>query len=231
MDKEQAKKKIEELGERYEKLSGAEIRAQKEEKTKQVFIRPLFEALGWNFENGDEVSPEETITGMRADYEFRINGITRFYLEAKPLKADLDKEEYAKQAIRYSWNKGVTWAVLTDFESIKVFNAKAESKLLQDKLVFEISYTEYQSDFDRLWLLSKESFKSDALDKYAEKYGKKVKKLTVNEKLYSDLKKAREILTKSFKIWNQQLDQEMLEEGVQRILDRLVFIRVLEDKG
>lgn len=231
MNKEQAKEKIQKLVERYEKLSDADVKTQKEEKTKQLFIRPLLEALGWDFENGEEVSPEETITGKRADYEFRVNGITKFYLEAKPLRADLDKEEYAKQAIRYSWNKGVIWAVLTDFENIKIFNARAESKLLQDKLVFEISCKEYLSDFDRLWLLSKESFTSDELDKYAEKYGKKVKKLTVNEKLYSDLKKAREILTRSFRIWNQKVDQETLEEGVQRILDRLVFIRVLEDRG
>ncbi|MBI5729358.1 MAG: N-6 DNA methylase [Candidatus Magasanikbacteria bacterium] len=232
MDKELAKDKIKKLVEKYHILTEAERNKYNEEQTKNYFIRPLFEALGWNFSDSKEVSMEEAVLGKRADYEFRIHGIPKFYAEAKPIRADLDLEQYARQAINYAWNKGANWAVLTDFESIKIFNALAHSKLLADKLVFEIPVTEYESDFDRLWLLSKESFSVGALDTYAEKYGKKIKRLMVNEKLFGDLKEARETLTASFKMWNEgKVDAETLEEGVQRILDRLVFIRVLEDRG
>lgn len=185
--------------------------------------------MGWDFE--EEVWSEIDVIKKRVDYSFRINGIDKFFIEAKPLKADLDNEIYIKQAINYSWNKGVTWAVLTDFESIKIFNAQSESKSLLDKLVFELPCSEYLIDFERLWLLSKESFKQNGLDEYATKHGKKLKKLTVNDKLYDDLKKAREILTLSMSRWNEKVDKETIEEGVQRILDRLVFMRVLEDKG
>lgn len=233
MNSRQAKEKIKELVNKYQNVvNSGQLKFYSEEETKLGFILPLFEMLGWNTKDKNKVSAEEHMKSRgRVDFGFYLNGIVKFYLEAKPFKADLDKEEYAKQAIRYSWHKGVTWAVLTDFESIKVFNAMAGSKLLQDKLVFEISCKEYLDDFDRLWLLSRESFENNSLDKYAEKYGKKIKKLTVNEKLYNDLKIAREILTKSLGDWNKEVDQETLEEGVQRILDRLVFIRVLEDKG
>jgi hypothetical protein len=67
------------------------------------------------------------ISKKRVDYSFRINGIPKFFLEAKSLKEDLDgfrvvngkKVTYVEQAINYAWHKGCTWAVLTDFESVK----------------------------------------------------------------------------------------------------------------
>ncbi len=219
--------------EKYEKIkSSGKLKSYTEEETKKDLILPLLEALGWNVFDRNEVSAEEHMKSRgRVDFGFYINGITKFYLEAKPFKADLDKEEYAKQAIRYSWLKGINYAVLTDFESIKVFNALADSKNLLDKLIFELSCEEFLMDFELLWLLSKESFENNLLDKYAEKHGKKKKKLTVDKKLFDDLKEARRILTDAFPRWNKNLPPEILEEGVQRILDRLVFIRVLEDRG
>jgi len=228
MIKKQAKDKITKLISRYKELSPSDIKQYNEQQTKDHFIRPFFEALGWDFE--EDVWSEIEVHGKRADYAFKLNGIPRFYVEAKPLKADLDDQKFANQAINYAWNKGVNWAVLTDFESLKLYNALAETKRLFDKLVFEISYDQFLADFDRLWLLSKESFNNNALDEYAIKHAKKLKKLTVNEKLFKDLTKAREMLTRSMERWNKGLDQEILEEGVQKILDRLVFIRVLEDR-
>lgn len=228
MDKQQIKEKIKELITRYEKLSDSEIRKYNEQQTKDHFIRPLFEALGWNFQ--DDVWSETDVHGKRVDYAFLIGGITKFFIEAKSLKTDLDLETHAKQAINYAWNKGVNWAVLTDFESVKVFNAMADSRNLLDKLVFEISHKDFISDFERLGMLSKESFQKNVLEEYAVKHGKKLKKLTVDEKLYNDLREARKELTEGFSVWNKGIDKEVLEEGVQRIIERLMFIRVLEDK-
>jgi type I restriction-modification system DNA methylase subunit len=240
MNKEQAKENISELVKKYQRIAEAgKIKSYNEAQTRNEFIEPLFAFLGWdmrNTRNDNEVTTEEAISGSRVDLAFRINGISKFFLEAKSLKSDLNIESYARQAINYSWNKGVNWAALTDFEGIKIFNVNAKSKSLRDKMVFEISYDEYMQDFERLWLLSKESFEKNALDVYAEKHGKKSKSLAVNDKLFDDLKQAREILTKSFNAWkgywnkNKDIDQETLDEGVQRILDRLVFIRVLEDR-
>ncbi len=230
----EVRKNISKLVEKYNKFQAEnKLKGLNEAQTINQFIEPLFSYLGWdihNILNENEVTPEETISKGRVDRAFRINGIPKFFLEAKSIKADLDIESYARQAINYSWNKGVAYAVLTDFESIKVFNAQAQSRLLSDKLIFEIQYSDYLSDFERLWLLSKKSFEKNALDRYAEKYGKKIKKQTVNEKLFEDMKKARQILTESFRRWNKKVDQETLDEGVQRILDRLIFIRVLEDR-
>ena len=133
----EAKEKIKQLVKKYQKEKDSnKLKSYSEEETKIGFILPLFSALGWDITDKSEVSAEEHMKSQgRVDFGFYINNIVKFYLEAKPFKADLDKDEYAKQAIRYSWHKGITYAILTDFESIKVFNAMADSRDLLDKLI------------------------------------------------------------------------------------------------
>ena len=224
--------KIEELVRTYQMLKeSGKIESYNEEETKKDFILPLFEALGWEVYSKKEVSAEEHQSGGRVDYGFMLNGRVKFYLEAKALKADLNRSEFAKQAIRYSWNKGITWAILTDFESLKVFNAQVVSENLANKLFFEIRWDTYIDQIDQLNLLSKRAFTEDLLDKQAEKWGKKLPRISVTSSLYKDLNYCREVLTSKLGQQNPKVDQELLDEGVQKLLDRLLFIRVAEDRG
>src|SRR3990167_4691467 len=181
MNEDETKAKIKVLVDKYESAkSTTGLRNYSEEDTIKDFVLPLFNILGWDTFERKEVSAQEHIKGSgRPDYTFKINGITQFYLEAKKLSADLDDEKFAFQAINYSWNKGVTYAVLIDFEAIKVFNAQRIDKInLMDKLVFEIPYTKYIEEFDTLWHLSKPAFKDKKLDYLAEKFGKKEKSIS-----------------------------------------------------
>ena len=156
MDKEAIKEKINKLVEKYETIKkDGKLKSYSEEDTIQGFVLPLFEILGWDIRDKEEVSSQDHIKGSgRPDHTLKINGITQFYLESKKLSVDLDEEIFAKQVINYSWNTGVTYAVLTDFEGIKVFNAQRIDKTdLMDKLVFELPYDKYVLDFETLWLL------------------------------------------------------------------------------
>src|SRR3990167_8853451 len=233
MDKIQSKQNITKLIEKYQRLAeSGKIKDFNEAQTVNEFILPLFSFLGWDIHNinADEVTPEETISRGRVDWAFRIDGIPKFFLEAKAMKVDLDVAKWAEQSINYAWNKGCTWAVLTDFEVVKVFNADVSTKNLKESLFFEIPVSEYLTRFDQLWLLSKEAFKEGLLDKEAEKWGKKVKRTPVGERLFQDMMEWRMLLTKGFHKANT-LTPDELDEGVQRVLDRLVFIRVTEDRG
>jgi len=238
MDKEKPKQQIGELIEKYNGVEEKRFRGYTEEETKKDFILPLFEALGWNVYNkpkrNDDVSAEETISKKRVDYGFRINGVPKFFLEAKALKADLNNLEFIKQAINYSWHKGCTWAVLTNFKEIGIYNAEwKEVNPLQTHLK-TIPCQEFSDRFDDLWLLSKESFEQGLLDKEAERWGKKSKKMPVDKQLLSDFTRFRELLSKNIMKFerNRKLieNEEELDESVQRILDRLIFIRNCVDR-
>lgn len=234
MTKQEAKQQIAKLIEKYQHLVDTrKVKSYNEAQTRNEFIEPLFEFLGWdmrNLENPNEVTTEETVSKGRVDLAFRLNHIPVMFLEAKALKVDLDEWKWAEQAINYSWNKSVTWAILSDFEGIKVFNAEIPPKSLSQNLFFELKWHEYLDRFDQLWLLSKESFEEKKLAEQAEKWGKLTKRKQVGEKLFEDLTTWRALLTKDFKKNNSNIDDDALDEGVQKVLDRLIFIRTAEDR-
>jgi type I restriction-modification system DNA methylase subunit len=231
-----AKEQVKALVARYEaETSSGKTKKYTEEDVKKGFILPLFEALGWDIAYRDEVSSEEHIKSSgRVDYGFYLNDRAQFYLEAKSFKAQIHEELHARQAIRYSWNKGVTWAVLTNFERILIFNTQDIKASLASKLLFDIPYNQYIERFDQLSLLSKQSLEEGLLDKYAEEHGKKLQRIPISSLLYNDLNECREMLTKSLAAWNKERigsNKQLLDEGVQKLLDRLIFLRVAEDRG
>ncbi len=232
MDKE-AVEKLQLLVNRYQaEVDAGKVKKYTEEEVKKGFLLPLFDILGWNTVERSEVSAEEHIKSSgRVDYGFYLNGWPKFYLEAKSPKANIHDEQWARQAVRYAWNKGVTWAVLTNFDRLLVFNAQDIKSSLANKSLFDISYTEYISEFERLWLLSKKSFTANTLDTYAEKIGKKFQRMPISSLLYKDLDECRNLLTDALSTWNAKVESDLLDEGVQKLLDRLIFIRVAEDRG
>ena len=233
MNREEAKKAIQVLIEKYNKVVLEERESRyKEEETKKDFIIPLFRVLGWDVENSAEVTAEEKVSKKRVDYGFRISGIPKFFLEAKSFKEDLDNRKFIDQAINYAWHKGCTWAVLTNFESVKIFNAEIKTDHPWQSQLKIIHCRDFLDRFDDLWLLSRESFEQGLIDKEAEKWGKKTKKTSVDKQLLADFTKFRELLSKDITRLNQNsnLTEEELDEAIQRILDRLIFIRNCEDK-
>lgn len=230
--KTEAQKKITQLVAKYEdeKLKN-HLQEYTEAETKTGFIEPLFQALGWDTQNRNEVGLETTLSNGRVDYSFKLHGHIKLFVEAKPIRADLNKPEYAQQAVGYAWHKGVVWTVLTDFEGIKVFNAEWKSKDINQNLFFELKYDEFLTKFEQLWLLSKDAVEAGLLDAEAEKWGKKIKRQPISQQILSDFLEARKKL--SFNITGQKgnkLDELELDEAVQRILDRFIFIRTCEDR-
>jgi hypothetical protein len=236
MDEKAVKQEIQKLVNKFERIKeDGKYKKYNEENTKKDFILPLFRILGWNVEDSDEVKAEERVSKKRVDYAFRLHGVPKFYLECKPFREYISEPKYAKQAIEYAWNKSVTWAVLCNFEGIRVFNAewKWDDKQPMRNQFLDLRYNEYtNSCFKYLTWLSRESFEQGILDKQATILGKKAKKLPISKQLLADFTEYRKILSKNILKNNQkmELSQDELDEIVQRILDRIIFIRTCEDK-
>lgn len=88
--KEEAKQRVSRLVEKFQRIMDeGKLKGYSEERTKNEFIEPLFEALGWDMRNekiDDEVIKEQRVLRGRADYAFRLNGVIRFFVEAKGAK-------------------------------------------------------------------------------------------------------------------------------------------------
>ena len=134
----------------------------------------------------------------------------------------------------YSYAKGVPWAVLTNFAQTVVLYTEAKEPDPSRCKFIELSASEYVSEFDRLRLLSRLAISGNELDSKAEKFGRKPKKQPIDKQLLKDLNAFRLDLAKDIRYRNGDKFREAddaLEETVQRILDRLIFIRVAEDRG
>lgn len=224
MTKEEAKKKITELVEKYKRLDEKEIKSYNEANTRRNFIELLFAELGWSVYDRKEVSEEERASKGRVDYAFKLNGISQFYLEAKALKENLNKEEYIQQAVEYAYNKGVTWAILSNFESTHVYAAQT------NKLCLNLQAANYVEGFDDLWLLSRESFEANLIAEWGVRYGHLPEKQRIEDRLFQQLKQWRDALFKQIHHYNRQLTHSEINEVIQRFFNRLIFIRNCEDR-
>ena len=224
MKKEEAEKKITELVEKYKTLDEKEIKSYNEANTRRNFIELLFAELGWSVYDKKEVSEEERASKGRVDYAFKLNGISQFYLEAKALKENLNKEEYIQQAVEYAYNKGVTWAILSNFESTHVYVAQT------NKLCLNLQAANYVERFDDLWLLSRESFEANVIAEWGVRYGHLPGKQRIEDRLFQQLKQWRDALFKQIHHYNKQLTHSEINEVIQRFFNRLIFIRNCEDR-
>ncbi len=93
------------------KLTGS-LPQQSEEATKQGFILPVFQKLGWNPFDVQEVYPEFSVQNGRVDYSLRINNHNKVFVEVKRLGEDLDRHQ--EQLLQYAFKHGVKLAILTN---------------------------------------------------------------------------------------------------------------------
>src|SRR5215211_3632502 len=221
---------IESLVKSFKSMPASQRKGMNEMQTRLGYILPLFRALGWDTSNINEVSPEEKVSRGWVDFSFRIGNVPRYFLETKRVNEDLNDPKWIKQAIDYAWTKSVTWALLSDFEGLRVFNAEWKESNPFSAQFFELTMDSYLTDFERLWWLSKQETISRRLDIEAEKVGKKIKRLPVSQNLFDDLKRWRENLFKNYKAFNLGYSAAQIDEAVLRLLNRLIFIRTAEDR-
>ena len=123
------------------------------------------------------------------------------------------------------------WAILTNFEVIKVFNAEWDEPDVERSLIFEINYKDFLQD-EKLWWLSKESMEKGELDQYAQENFKKPKREPVDKQLANDLVRWRTALFSDLSQWNRDknLGEKNIAKAVQQLLDSFIFIRTTEDR-
>jgi len=216
-------------------------------------------ALGWDVNHERQTNPYEQEVKVergvvmsagrkRADYAFLAPNFhdVLFYVEAKKPKAELDNSLYYFQTIRYGWNGRTPLSVLTDFEQFRVLDCRYKPDLdtALHRAVKKFHYADYfdpEKFAELYYLFSREAARGGLLEKYAAALPKPSGKAhqrtlfgggfkSIDESFLADLDGYREELAQSFAKENPLLDSYELTEVTQRTLDRLVFMRFLEDK-
>ena len=159
------------------------------------FIRPLFEALGWDF----QTEVKETLESTAADMAFKIEGVTRFYLKVFPFGTSIEaSRNEIENLTSLAYNKGVTWAIATNFNQLRVYNSEAPGTTLASMQHHSFDdQSEYITKFENLGDLTKKQFSLNVLDSEAEYFGKKPKRIPIDKLLLDDLILFRKNLIKN----------------------------------
>ena len=219
-----------------------------ETQLRRDFLDPFFAALGWDVHNEKgyaeayrEVIHEDAIKvgghTKAPDYCFRAGGGVRsFFVEAKKPSVDLRHAiGPAYQLRRYAWSAKLPISILTDFEEFAVYDCRIRpektDKAGNARIIYH-KYTDYIECWDQLvGLFSPEAIRQGALDKYVA--SKKIKKGTaeVDDAFLGEIESWRTSLARNIAIRNEGISQRNLNFAVQRTIDRIVFLRICEDRG
>lgn len=234
--------------------------AYQEAEVRKDYIDKFLIALGWDVNHDRQRNPFEQDVKVergvfvgaaqkRADYALYVPPNyrdVRLFIEAKKPYGDLASADTYFQVVRYGWNSQTPIAVVTNFAELHILDCRykpdIESSL--ERVVRKFHYSQYgdpQVFAEIYYLLSREAVGSGSIEKYAASLpalsGKarqrrlfKPGHQSIDESLVAELGTHRESLARMFKKHNPELDGSELTEITQRVLDRLVFIRFLEDK-
>jgi type I restriction-modification system DNA methylase subunit/predicted type IV restriction endonuclease len=218
-----------------------------ETQIRREFIDPFFEELGWDIANTQgyaeaykDVVHEDSIKVGKAtkapDYGFRIGGVRKFFLEAKKPSVNIKVDTHpAYQLRRYAWSAKLPLSILTDFEELAVYDCRTKP-LKTDKSshsrIFYMTYKEYAERWEGIKdIFSREAILKGSFDKYVE--SKKAKRGTteVDAAFLQEIERWRELLARNIALRNPDLSQRELNFAVQCTIDRIIFLRICEDRS
>jgi adenine-specific DNA-methyltransferase len=230
-----------------------------EAEARKDFIDKFFIALGWDVNHNVQTNPYQqevkvertggVSSQRRADYALYLAPNfrdVRLYVEAKKPFGEIATPDNYFQATRYGYGSKNPLVVITDFRRLHILDCRfrPDIETAIHRVVARYHYEEYgdKEVFAKIyWLLSHEAVAAGSIESYSKDLprprGKAVQRglfpgayKPVDESLLEELDSYRETLARTFKARNPLLDSETLTEITQRTLDRLVFLRFLEDK-
>jgi hypothetical protein len=228
---------------------------------REDFLNPFFRSLGWDVGNAKglihterevDIEVRTALSGRqtRADYVFRVARVERFTCEAKK-PAETLHAGHIYQAKRDAFARGIPLAVLSDFEDLNIYIVGARPRLSEPNVgeYKKLNFRQYLGAARELWdLLAYEHVAAGAIDKVIDSLPKRALKVrgrqgylikpdrtkSLDADFLNFLDEARRALGSDLLKYNDRddlLTGHRLNEAAQRIIDRLVFLRICEDRG
>ncbi len=218
-----------------------------ETQLRREFLDPFFEVLGWDVGNKQgyaeaykNVIHEDAIKVGGAtkapDYCFRIGGTRKFFLEAKKPSVDIKGDTHpAYQLRRYAWSAKLPLSILTDFEEFAVYDCRIRPTQADRAAVARIFYIDY-SEYINRWeeidsVYSHDSVLKGSFDNYVESNKKKRGTSEIDSSFLEEIESWRNKLARNLALRNPSLSQRELNFAVGRTIDRIIFLRICEDRG
>ena len=214
------------------------------------FLDQFLVALGWDVFNNKqapqylrEVVHEDTveiensgeILTKKPDYALRLGTERKFFVEAKrPSVPIITSSTSAFQVRRYGWNARLPISVLSNFDKLVIYDCRVRPQAQDDARIARLTvydYTEYVAKFDEIYAqLSREAVYSGLFDRQFNIEEERAGVEPFDEYFLSQIQVWREQLAQDIIQQNPALTQVELNFLVQRLLNRIIFLRICEDR-
>lgn len=242
--------KLEQLIEKYE-VNRVYYRTDKYNETllRSDFLNPLFEAFGWDIKNsaGRSVNEREVLleeplkSGVaehtkKPDYTFRLYAERKFFLEAKKPSVDiLSNPEPAKQVRRYGFTAGLKISVLSNFEYLLIYDTTipvTHNDQPTKALIKKYHYSEYAEYFEEInLLLGQYAVYSGYFDEEWKDLSNKTDTTPIDSMFLLQINEWRLALGSEILDTEQDMDTITLNDCVQSYINKILFLRVCEDRN
>jgi len=220
-------------------LNETEVRVQ--------FVDPFFEALGWDIHNKQhyaetykdvihEYSLRTAAHSEAPDYCFQVGGTRKFYVEAKRPGVHVGSDPAPAYQLRsYAWTSKLPLSLLTNFAEFAVYDCRILPRPSDKPSVARIdliTFDQYLGRWDDIVSrFSREAVYKGSFDRYIE--SSKLKKGTaeVDDSFLAEIESWRKELASNIAVRNPSLTQREVNFAVQRTIDRIIFLRICEDRG
>lgn len=160
-----------------------------EEATKNSFIMPFIEALGYDIYDPHEVFPEFTadipvLKNDKVDYAIMTNNEPIILIECKCCHENLDNIKHTAQLHKYYQNTAARFGILTNGIVYRFYTDIDKNHVMDIKPFFEFNMLKFSdSDINELKKFSKANFDPNALNDVAQNllYTKEIKRLMTEQ--------------------------------------------------
>jgi type I restriction-modification system DNA methylase subunit len=226
-------------------ISDLRSSAYNETQLRREFLDPFFEALGWDVNNRLHYSetykdvvhePAREMEHGTPDYCFRVGGTSKFYVEAKKPAVRLkDNPEPALQLRRYAWSSKLPLSILSSFDELAIYDCRTAPRQGDKASTARIAYYTFQ-EYPEKWdeiasRFSKDAVLQGSFDRFVESSKAKKGTAEVDSAFLQDIQSWRYELAASIAARNPDLGQREVNFAVQRTIDRIIFLRICEDRG
>lgn len=214
------------------------------------FLNPLFKLLGWDVDNDQgrpayarEVRHEASVLvdegdakrNKKPDYLFQLGSKKCFYLEAKKPSVDIvDQASPAFQTRRYGWSGNLGISVLSNFKDLIIYDCSLrpqEGDAPNVGRIIRFNYTEYVDRFEEIksWL-SREAVITGTFDSKVSRASIEFESEPFDKYFLEQIRSWRILISEDISSSPLVSSDEALNSYVQRILNRILFLRICEDK-
>jgi len=228
--------------------------AYNETQLRRDFLDGFIAALGWDVNNASgshetfrEVVHEDRISiagqSKAPDYCVQLGGRKLFYVEAKKPAVNIGADPGpAYQARRYGWNAKMPVCLLSNFAEFAIYDTSVQPSVKDGAAAARIFYCRYDeletvnplhgiTNYEYIHsIFSKEAVLKGSLERIKKDTGKRGTQ-EVDDVFLAEIENWRVMLANNIALRNGALTERQINFAVQKTIDRVIFLRICEDRG